>query len=514
MAKQKKRPGRFQPPGRRLSLKELDHLDQLLGNRGTGCPSVEQLDGFLAAILAGPAMVPPSQAMGYILGEVNDPSRPSFGSMAEAEGLVSLILRHWNSVAGTLLRGDYAPTLATLDGQTLGNEWAQGFINGTTLWAEAWRGLLADPTWYPDLKPILALAGEPGRKRGHPPITDATRKNYLNNLGPIAVDIRHHFMAEPAASRQSALDLAAERPDITPPHWEVGWIPFPAQIEAEPDARLVAALIVTGAGKIVALTPEARPPAGPEAMAKMLAREVGTAIAKEGAPPEIWVMDQASVTALRRLSILGHTILDIRESLPVFEAVRADFLREFSGGAGEAPVASAPTWTGWGLGPELVAGLFEASAMFFRAAPWRLYPSSEPLIVRQPAGPEWLVSVMGAGDGQRGLMCFTNPEDLEAVGDGSGPSALRGVAIGLGFAPLDDLTPAMRQDIEAHQWTVAAPEAYPSAYVINSPTAGISEPMARQLRDVIESLSRFGSTKTKRRGQAWLDQTTGIVIER
>ena len=514
MAKQQKRPVRLPAPGRRLSLKELDHVDRLLGGRGTGCPGIEQMDGFLAAILAGPAMVPPSQALGYILGEVNDPGRPSLGSMKETERLISLILRHWNSVAGALLRGDYAPTLTTLDNQTWGNDWAQGFINGTTLWAEAWRGLLADPTWSADLEPIIALAGELGRQRGYPPITDATRERYLDCLGPIAVDIRHHFFAEPAPSDQPTLDFATERLDISPPHWEVGWIPFPAQIEDEPDARLVAALIVTGAGRIVALTPEVRPPAGPEAMAKLLARQISTAVAKEGVPPEIRVMDQASVTALRRLPILRHTILDIRESLPVFNAVRADFIREFSGGDGEPPVASAPTWTGWGLDPELVAGLFEASAAFFRAAPWRLYASSDPLMIRWPAGQEWLVSVMGATDIERGLMCFANPEDLEAVGGGSGPSALRGVAIGVGFTPLDDLTPALRQDIETHQWKVAAPDAYPSAYVINSPTAGISEPMATQLRDALEAISRFGSTKTKRRGQVWLDQPTGIVIER
>lgn len=514
MAKQKKRSGTFQAPGGRLSHKELDHLDQLLGSRGTGCPGIEQLDGFLAAILAGPEMIPPSQAMGYILGEVNDLSRPSLGSMAETERLISLILRHWNSVAGTLLRGDYAPTLTTLGGRSWGNDWAQGFINGTTLWAEAWRGLLADPTWYADLTPIMALAGERGRKRGHPPITDATRESYLDSLGPIAIDVRHHFIAEPAPSHQPTLDLATEGPDISPPHWEVGWIPFPGQIEDEPDARLVAALIVTGAGRIVAMTPEVGPPAGPEAMAKILAREVGTAIAKEGPPPEIWVMDQTSVTALRRLPILRHVILDIRESLPVFEAVRTDFVRQFSGGDGEAPVASAPTWTGWGLDPELVAGLFEASAALFRAAPWRLYPSSDPLMVRWPTGLEWLVSVMGAADVERGLMCFAAPEDLNAIVGAAGPPTLRGVAIGLAFAPLDDLTPAMRQDIKTHQWKVAAPDAYPSAYVINSPTAGISEPMATQLRDVIHAVSRFGSTKTKRRGRAWLDQETGIVIER
>ncbi len=482
------------------------------------------MDGFLAAVLAGPVLVPPSDAMGFILGEVPDAARPELESMAEVKRLVDLIIRHWNAIARGLERGDYEPVLATINGRTLGNKWADGFVSGMRLSEPDWAPLLADPMGNGALAPILALAQELQPKRGRTrPIDEATREQYLDLLGIVAVDIKRFFghrsrerpLGEPDSIPGLGLDLGDRlRPGGDAPHWELGWIPVPARIEAEPDTRLVAALIVTESGRIVRLTPEVNPPSNPPRMARLLAREVEAAIAADGAPPTIWLRDQASATALRRLPGLRRTILEVVETLPAFDLVRTDFDHQFGAESGEA-VAAAPTWTGWGLDAGLVAGIFGAAAALYRAAPWRLYSDPQPLVVRWPSGDSWIVSVMGAAGIDHGLFCFTDPGDVTAgLRDNSSTPRLRGTAVTLSYEPQDDLPPAMRKDIMNHRWEVAAPEAYPMILAINSPTAGLTATVAEQLRQVAEVLSRFGSTKGRRRTGTWRDRATGIEIDR
>ncbi|MFW5681151.1 MAG: UPF0149 family protein, partial [Pseudomonadota bacterium] len=85
---------------------------------------LEAVDGFFAALVAGPATVLPSEYLPVLWGD----AEPVFESMAQAEHVTGLLMRHWNAVAARLAAGlAHRPLLfpGTLD-QT-GRMWARGF---------------------------------------------------------------------------------------------------------------------------------------------------------------------------------------------------------------------------------------------------------------------------------------------------------------------------------------------------------------------------------------------------
>ena len=63
--------------------------------------NLEQLDGFLAALICGPEIVRPSEYLPVICGSdmvLDD----SFGTQSVLQDFLSLIMRHWNATADTL----------------------------------------------------------------------------------------------------------------------------------------------------------------------------------------------------------------------------------------------------------------------------------------------------------------------------------------------------------------------------------------------------------------------------
>jgi uncharacterized protein len=518
-----RKPPRRQDLGKPLSARELNRLDEFLSPLPGG--GVEWLDGFLAAVLAGPGLIPPSEVLPYVVGTPGAAGQPEIETLAHAEELMGLIMRHWNQVAQRLQAGDYTPVLGEVDGMAKGNEWALGFMQGAALRPQQWKRLLQDQRELAAFQPIAMLAaeGHPDPKLRGPEIDQLTREALLDDQGSVVVGIRRFFSLadEAVESGSPGPDIEIEPPTpaderaAVAPHWEVGWVPIPGRIEEDPDARLVALLIVREDGHIVRLAPQVSPPADPKALASILVAEFETAIGEEGVPAAIWVADQTSATALRRLSALRRVIIELVDRLPVFTRVRADFVREVGQGTGDGSVVAAPTWTGWGLQPDTVAVLFRAAAALVRAGPWRLYRDDEFLSVVWPSGLQWVVSVTGGAGIQRGLMCFTEPEDAGAMVES--PNELprfKGTALALGFGPMDDLSPSMRNDILAGRWEVAAADAFPDIYVVNSPTAGLDQPTAEQLAEVIAALARFATTKRRRRSLTWVDRETGITLAR
>ena len=504
MAKKKASPG-GRELGRRLTVKEVDTLDRLLAERAAGIGGIEALDGFLAAVIAGPELVPPSEVMAAILG---DPDQVTFDSMAEARVLSDLIMRHWNAIATGLLTGDYLPILTQVDGVFFGNDWAVAFLDGVALREKGWRPFLEHRRHADLLEPLFALAVEhhPDKKIRGPRISPARRARFVGALGPVAVTARRFFLLSASAG--------AAEPEA-PDHWEAGWVPITATIEAEPNARLVAILIVTGDGRVLRITPQVNPPADPAAMARVFAKEVEEALREEDRPAEVWVRDQATATALRRLPGMRGVIIEIRDQMPQFEEARERFSQHLSGPGASGLATSAPSWSGWGIEPALVAELFRAAAALYRAAPWRHYGDADPIALRWPSGLAWAVAVMGASRIERGLLCFTDPRDVDTFATGAVPSPkdFRGQMVSISYSALDDLPPAMRKEIAENGWEVAAPEAYPMVMVINAPTAGLTPEMAERLREAIEVMARFAGTKTRRRVWSWKDRATGIVVE-
>ena len=137
--------------------------------------SLEEIDGFFAALICSPELAKPSQYLPEIWGgEMADDE--AFADRKEAQDFLSLLMRHWNNIARILEKGDvFAPLLfVDEEGTARANDWARGFMRGTHLHHESWKKLFADEGHGGPLVPILALAYE------HDP--DPEMRPYKDNI--------------------------------------------------------------------------------------------------------------------------------------------------------------------------------------------------------------------------------------------------------------------------------------------------------------------------------------------
>ena len=115
-----------------LTEAELDRLTSVLDRFGTKrSMNLEQLDGFLAALICGPELVPPSEYLPVIWGD-GMVLEDTFTAQPVLQDLLSLIMRHWNAIVDTLSSGDvFLPLLLRDDnGVSHANDWAKGFLRG------------------------------------------------------------------------------------------------------------------------------------------------------------------------------------------------------------------------------------------------------------------------------------------------------------------------------------------------------------------------------------------------
>jgi len=120
--------------------------------------NVEELDGFFAALIAGPEVVLPSEYLpGVFGGELEEACE--FESLQEAKQIFDLLMRHWNTIARTLNQGEvYLPVLwEGADGTCRGNDWARGFLQGVDMRREGRSALINDKEHDGTLLPMLML---------------------------------------------------------------------------------------------------------------------------------------------------------------------------------------------------------------------------------------------------------------------------------------------------------------------------------------------------------------------
>ena len=142
-----------------LTDTELDRLgDFLKGCKGGKAMNVEALDGFFAALIAGPETVMPSEYYREVFGgEMSDTCE--FPSLDEANEILGLLMRHWNTIAGTLNKDEvYGPILLQDEnGVATGNDWAHGFMRGTLMRHDGWAELVEDEEQGGCMVPIFML---------------------------------------------------------------------------------------------------------------------------------------------------------------------------------------------------------------------------------------------------------------------------------------------------------------------------------------------------------------------
>jgi uncharacterized protein len=145
-----------------LTDAEFDSLSGVLNRLGgKDAMNLEQLDGFLAAVICCPSQIPETEYLPEIWGDemINE---DAFAAQPMLQNFRSLVARHKDSVAHTLQSGDvFTPVLlANEEGVFHGNDWASGFMRGMSLRQHNWVVLFDDEDHGGSLIPILALAHE------------------------------------------------------------------------------------------------------------------------------------------------------------------------------------------------------------------------------------------------------------------------------------------------------------------------------------------------------------------
>lgn len=182
-----------------LSEQDYQRLETILQRfAAQGAMNLEQLDGFLAALLAGPESLPPQDCLPLILGEAFDDD-DAFHNPKELERFARLVSGHWHDIAHALQHDNFAPWLtADADGEVHGHDWAEGFYQGMQLMAEDWQLLFDDAEHAPALAPILALAFERHPDPEMRPFIDGASREqkdaWLGEIGS-AVPAIHRFFA-------------------------------------------------------------------------------------------------------------------------------------------------------------------------------------------------------------------------------------------------------------------------------------------------------------------------------
>jgi uncharacterized protein len=180
-----------------LTDAELDRLGDFLEGCKTGkAMNVEELDGFFAALIAGPETVMPSEYNRELFGG----ETPEFSNLEEAKEILELLMRHWNTIAGTLLKGEvYVPLLLRDDdGMTHGNDWADGFMRGMHMRHDGWAELMDDEEHGGCIVPMMLLYQKHDQdpKMRPKPITAEQREDVIMRMAAGLVSAYRYFRSQ------------------------------------------------------------------------------------------------------------------------------------------------------------------------------------------------------------------------------------------------------------------------------------------------------------------------------
>ncbi|MGC2211396.1 MAG: UPF0149 family protein [Candidatus Korobacteraceae bacterium] len=189
-----------------LSDAELERLDDILYCLNSGeAMSLEELDGFFCALICSPEVVPPSEYLPHLWGG-DDPQQIGFKTVDEAKEALTLISRHWNTIAATLLRDEPYPVLMgeAEDGTLTGQDWAIGFMQGMALREKPWEQLATDTKWNEALIPTMVLAEDKENPIADAPVTPEERDAMLDALADSVLVIYRYFRTEKKPPRKAA----------------------------------------------------------------------------------------------------------------------------------------------------------------------------------------------------------------------------------------------------------------------------------------------------------------------
>jgi uncharacterized protein len=198
-----------------LTDADLDGLEAFLkGCKGGRAMNVEQLDGFFAALIAGPEAVLPSEYNQEVFGGVISEAC-EFGSLGEANEILGLLMRHWNTIAAALYEGKpYVPLLLEgEDGVAHGNDWARGFMRGMHMRHDGWAQLVNDEEHGGCLIPMMMLYHEHDEdpKMRPQPISPKKREDIIAHMAAGLLVAYQYFRSHREAKADTPLRPEARR---------------------------------------------------------------------------------------------------------------------------------------------------------------------------------------------------------------------------------------------------------------------------------------------------------------
>ena len=172
------------------------------------------IDGFLTAILSGPRLIMPGEALRWIWDTENGQDGAHFKDEQEAQQILGLIMQQWNAIARSLMQDPqaYEPLILerTLDDGSVVpiiDEWCVGYQKGMALDKDGWADLgIAQPEL---LKPVWLYGGEAGWEilQKHP-LSDEEHGQMADSLGDMARQVHAWFLQrrEPSGLKAPAAE--------------------------------------------------------------------------------------------------------------------------------------------------------------------------------------------------------------------------------------------------------------------------------------------------------------------
>jgi len=196
-----------------LSEQEMDELDSFLMSDATTneVMLLDCLDGFLTAIVSGPAMPKPGEWISWVWGPTAEDA-PTFESDAQAERISDLMIRHMNAIVWSLQQDveHFEPVfdLQVYEGDEReymdGEMWAHGYMTGIDMQREVWKPLFESKQGPVALRPIYLLGAAEVTEAEEVLVETPAQREELSKQIPASVGLIYKFWAP----QRRAADIA------------------------------------------------------------------------------------------------------------------------------------------------------------------------------------------------------------------------------------------------------------------------------------------------------------------
>jgi uncharacterized protein len=205
-----------------ISGKDLEELEEfLLSGAGLAhAMHLDELDGFLTAIVIGPVTVVPSTWLPHVWDLTGQGGAPEFQSSKQAEQIIGLLMQMMNTIIKQLEQfpDDYHPLPDVTEYENereklkAANSWCRGFMLGVNLTQLSWEDLILDEH---DTISLSAISIVSGLLDADVKISDEMLRSFWKSVPQSVCAIRKFWLPyrerEMAKLAESGLKIAGEQ---------------------------------------------------------------------------------------------------------------------------------------------------------------------------------------------------------------------------------------------------------------------------------------------------------------